>query len=182
MLLKIIANLEHFDKNRALGEKQPNGMRRISYGFPAHVLDAIRAMWEAFDNMGAEKVENCCIKSGILSYKHLQDLFKLHDGSVPRDYADTPGGKGSNHESQYRSGTRNSNEVENSSYDDYPNSIMDIVDALCASSSELEIDAARGAAKDWADHAQKLEEPRMSVAVAVSEPEKIVSKVYEFVA
>lgn len=55
MLLQIIANLEHFEEIRALNEKQPNGMRGIDYGFPAHVLDATRAIWKAFDSMSPKK-------------------------------------------------------------------------------------------------------------------------------
>eukprot|EP00171_Calliarthron_tuberculosum_P000883 IDg883t1 len=94
-------------------------------------LDELRAI--------GEKQPNECV-AGILSYNHLEELCSLYNIRVPLDYAGTPGGKACNREADGPTTMDSLRELDQVSAENDSSSLMDIVDALCASSNEFEED------------------------------------------
>eukprot|EP00171_Calliarthron_tuberculosum_P016230 IDg16230t1 len=59
-------------------------MRGMNYCYPAYVLDAIQAIWKAFESLIAKEVSNCWLKSGILSSIQVQVVCREHERHLPK--------------------------------------------------------------------------------------------------
>jgi hypothetical protein len=56
MLTQMVNAAENFDELQVEAEKLPNGKQGISYGLPAHVLDATNLLKSYWDELPAETV------------------------------------------------------------------------------------------------------------------------------
>nr|CAH0102900.1 unnamed protein product [Daphnia galeata] len=66
MLTQMVNAAENFDELQVEAEKLPNGKQGISYGLPAHVLDATNLLKSCWDELPAETISACWRRSRCL--------------------------------------------------------------------------------------------------------------------
>lgn len=67
MLTQMVNAAENFDELQVEAEKLPNGRKGISYGLPAHVLDAANLLKFCWDELPAETISACWRRSRCLA-------------------------------------------------------------------------------------------------------------------
>lgn len=91
LLRKIVATLPKRAELRELGKKKKRGTAGLDFGFPAHVLDAIKCVREGIESLTPKKVFNCCLRSGLLCKNKIGSVCHNLGIEAPKNYAPTPG-------------------------------------------------------------------------------------------
>jgi hypothetical protein len=66
MLTQMVNAAENFDELQVEAEKLPNGRKGISYGLPAHVLDAANLLKSCWDELPTKTISACRRRSRCL--------------------------------------------------------------------------------------------------------------------
>lgn len=74
MLLKLIKNVDKYCAMHRLGTLQKAGCKGLDYCHPAHVLDAFRAIHDAYALLTRKQVANFWIEAGILDPSKVKDV------------------------------------------------------------------------------------------------------------
>lgn len=85
LLLQIIQNLKNYRELRVLCAKQSNGMRQVDCCYLAHVLDAVRVIWYAYEKLLPQTVSKCWIKARNLEQQTCaKDLYRVYIKDLTR--------------------------------------------------------------------------------------------------
>eukprot|EP00171_Calliarthron_tuberculosum_P021868 IDg21868t1 len=178
LLLRIMKNAPDYHSLRSIGAKLRNGMRGVDYCYPAHMLDAIRAMWESFESLTAKEVTNCWLKAGILSTAQTQLLCQSHERELPEELSKTIGVEACGDvEVQAVAAVELSRDKRTTDMDEDKNELLELVDTIFEADLGVTPDQARAAIRTWVEEYHECEQPPIELVHAT--PEVVVTRVDE---